>query len=77
LTNAAKHAKATSVRVTVRRAADSLRVVVEDDGVGGADPGGSGLTGLADRVGGVDGSMQVQSPTGGPTVITVELPCAS
>jgi signal transduction histidine kinase len=77
LTNAAKHAKATSARVTVRRAAQSLRVVVEDDGVGGADPGGSGLTGLADRVGGVDGSMQVQSPTGGPTVITVELPCAS
>jgi signal transduction histidine kinase len=77
LTNAAKHAKATSVRVTARRAADSLRVVVEDDGVGGADPRGSGLTGLADRVGGVDGSIHVQSPTGGPTVITVELPCAS
>jgi signal transduction histidine kinase len=77
LTNAAKHAKATSVRVTVARTPKALRVVVEDDGVGGADPGGSGLTGLADRVGGVDGSMQVQSPAGGPTVITVELPCAS
>ena len=77
LTNVAKHAKATSVHVTARRAAQTLRVVIEDDGVGGADPGGLGLTGLADRVGGVDGSMRVQSPTGGPTVITVELPCAS
>ncbi len=77
LTNAAKHAKATSVRVTVKRTPLALSVVVEDDGVGGADPGGSGLTGLADRVGGVDGSMRVQSPIGGPTVVTVELPCAS
>lgn len=77
LTNAAKHAQATAVRVTVRRVAQTLRVVVEDDGVGGADPSGSGLTGLADRVGGVDGALHVQSPVGGPTVITVELPCAS
>lgn len=77
LTNAVKHANATSVHVNVRRVAQSLRIAVEDDGVGGADPGGSGLTGLADRVGGVDGSMHVQSPVGGPTVITVELPCAS
>jgi signal transduction histidine kinase len=77
LTNVAKYAQATSVRVTVSRTAQALRVVVEDDGVGGADPAGSGLTGLADRVGGVDGSMHVESPTGGPTVITVELPCAS
>jgi len=77
LTNAVKHATATSVHVNVRRLAQSLRIVVEDDGVGGADPSGSGLTGLADRVGGVDGSMHVQSPVGGPTVITVELPCAS
>jgi signal transduction histidine kinase len=77
LANATKHAKATAVHVTARRTERSLWVVVEDDGVGGADPSGSGLTGLADRVGGVDGSLQIQSPVGGPTVVTVELPCAS
>jgi signal transduction histidine kinase len=77
LANATKHAKATAVHVTARRTERSLWVIVEDDGVGGADPSGSGLTGLADRVGGVDGSLQIQSPVGGPTVVTVELPCAS
>jgi signal transduction histidine kinase len=78
LANTAKHARATSAQVSVRRAGDVLRVVIEDDGVGGADSAaGSGLAGLADRVGGVDGSLRVESPVGGPTVITVELPCAS
>jgi signal transduction histidine kinase len=51
-------------------------VVVTDDGTGGADPaGGTGLAGLADRVAGVDGRFTLQSPPGGPTVLTVELPC--
>jgi signal transduction histidine kinase len=55
-----------------------LRVVITDDGVGGADPAtGTGLRGLADRVSGVDGRLHVDSPPGGPTVLTVELPCAS
>jgi signal transduction histidine kinase len=78
LTNVAKHAQATRAAVVVRRLDGMLRVVVSDDGVGGADPaGGTGLRGLADRVSGVDGRLHVDSPPGGPTVLTVELPCAS
>ena len=78
LTNVAKHAHATRAAVVVRRLDGMLRVVVSDDGVGGADPAlGTGLRGLADRVSGVDGRLHVDSPRGGPTVLTVELPCAS
>ncbi|HEY6745620.1 MAG TPA: sensor histidine kinase [Mycobacteriales bacterium] len=78
LTNVAKHAQATRAAVVVRRLDGMLRVVVTDDGVGGADPAlGTGLRGLADRVSGVDGRLHVDSPNGGPTVLTVELPCAS
>jgi len=78
LTNVAKHARATRAAVVVRRLDGMLRVVVSDDGVGGADPAlGTGLRGLADRVSGVDGRLHVDSPPGGPTVLTVELPCAS
>jgi len=62
----------------VRRLDESVRIVITDDGVGGADPAaGSGLSGLADRVSGVDGRLWVDSPAGGPTVLTVELPCVS
>ncbi|WJD99675.1 sensor histidine kinase [Streptomyces antimycoticus] len=77
LANIAKHARATRAEVTVVRTGDTLRVVVTDDGVGGADPArGSGLGGLAQRAGSVDGTFDISSPCGGPTVITVELPCA-
>jgi len=78
LTNVAKHAQATRATVTIRRVADRLLVIVGDDGRGGADPAlGSGLAGLADRVSGVDGTLRVNSPIGGPTVVEVELPCGS
>jgi signal transduction histidine kinase len=77
LTNVAKHAHATQAEVGVVRRADTLSVVISDNGVGGADPHGQGLTGLADRVAGVDGRLSVHSPAGGGTVIEVELPCAS
>jgi signal transduction histidine kinase len=81
LTNVAKHAHAGHAEVTVERTGDRLRVVVEDDGRGGArlDAGGegSGLRGLAQRSAAVDGTLTVHSPLGGPTVITVELPCGS
>jgi signal transduction histidine kinase len=78
LTNVAKHSQATRAAVVVRRLDGLLRVVVTDDGIGGADPRlGTGLRGLADRVSGVDGRLHVDSPAGGPTVLTVELPCAS
>ena len=56
---------------------DLLTLVVSDDGAGGADPRGQGLSGLAARVMGVDGRLAVTSPAGGPTVIEAVLPCAS
>jgi signal transduction histidine kinase len=79
LTNVAKHAQASYASVVVRRVDGMLRVVVTDDGVGGAEltSGGTGLAGLADRVSGVDGRLALHSPAGGPTVLTVELPCES
>ena len=78
LTNVAKHAEASHASVVVRRLDGVLRVVVTDDGVGGADlAGGTGLAGLADRVSGVDGRLSLHSPAGGPTVLTVEMPCES
>jgi signal transduction histidine kinase len=77
LTNVAKHAFATRAEVKVSRHGDVLRVTISDDGIGGANPHGQGLSGLADRVSGVDGRLSVRSPAGGPTVIEVELPCGS
>lgn len=79
VTNVVKHAEASLVRVHVRTQAESavrsLQVRVEDDGVGGADPEGGGLQGLARRVAALDGTVSVDSPPGGPTVITAEMPC--
>ena len=86
LTNVAKHANATHAEVSVERTGDRLHVVITDDGHGGAtlspagtppDGGGTGLRGLAQRAAAVDGTLTVESPPGGPTVITVELPCGS
>lgn len=80
LANVVKHAQATRADVTVERIGETLLVVVADDGAGGADlavaGGGTGLAGLAKRVASVDGTFSCRSPAGGPTVITVELPCA-
>jgi signal transduction histidine kinase len=78
LTNIAKHANATRAHVSIARAGDRLVVEVRDNGQGGADPSvGSGLQGLRDRVAGLGGSMYVISPPGGPTTVSVELPCGS
>jgi signal transduction histidine kinase len=77
LTNVAKHSGAAAATVTVRCESDLLHVVVRDDGRGGAVPTGAGLAGLADRVQAVDGHLSILSPVGGPTVIEVEIPCAS
>ena len=77
LTNVAKHSRASHVSVFVEGHGfpGTLTVVVSDDGIGGADPRGAGLSGLADRVGGVDGELSVESPSGGPTIISAVLPC--
>lgn len=76
LANVAKHARAERVVIDIELADDHLYVRVTDDGVGGADPGaGSGLTGLERRVGAFDGTLAVTSPAGGPTMLTMEMPC--
>jgi signal transduction histidine kinase len=77
LTNVAKHSRASQARVVVEGHGypGTLTVMVSDDGIGGADIASPGLSGLADRVGGVDGRLSVESPSGGPTIIAAELPC--
>ncbi|HEX3492131.1 MAG TPA: sensor domain-containing protein [Streptosporangiaceae bacterium] len=77
LTNVAKHARASRVDVGVRGDGRTVSVTVRDDGIGNADPSGTGLAGLAARVAAVDGRLTIDSPPGGPTLITAELPCAS
>jgi signal transduction histidine kinase len=77
LTNVAKHSGARKATVVVRSEGGGLRVFVRDDGRGGADPAGAGLSGLADRVQAMDGRLTVSSPPGDPTLIEVELPCGS
>ncbi|MEV8096624.1 sensor domain-containing protein [Kitasatospora sp. NPDC085879] len=75
LTNVSKHAGARTATVDVWRSGDRLMLTVRDDGRGGADPlRGTGLAGLTERVGAVDGVFLVESPAGGPTSVTVELP---
>ena len=76
VTNAAKHAcpKLLKVDITHQRF-DRVLATVTDDGPGGADPSGTGLSGLVRRVGAVDGTLSVHSPVGGPTVVTVSVPC--
>ncbi|MEO3786984.1 sensor domain-containing protein [Actinocorallia sp. B10E7] len=75
LTNAVRHSGADEARVSAVLDGGLLRVEVEDDGRGGATAlPGSGLSGLRERVGAVDGRLLVHSPAGGPTRITVELP---
>jgi signal transduction histidine kinase len=77
LTNAARHAQATAVTVVLSHADGRLRLVIEDDGTGGADPSrGSGLRGIERRLGMFDGTVTVTSPRGGPTRLTMEIPCA-
>ncbi|MBZ4320231.1 sensor histidine kinase [Streptomyces huiliensis] len=76
VTNATKHSGAALVTVRVARQGTMVIVRIEDDGRGGADPAGGGLTGLARRVAALDGRFTVDSPAGGPTTVTGELPCA-
>ncbi|MEU8353603.1 histidine kinase, partial [Streptomyces sp. NPDC048845] len=75
LQNISKHSGARRASVDVWRTGDRLLLQVEDDGRGGADlSGGTGLAGLAERLGAVDGLFVLDSPAGGPTSVTAELP---
>jgi signal transduction histidine kinase len=86
LANAAKHSRATRITLGVAeprragsrgaRSGGHLTLTVEDDGAGGANPDGPGLSGLARRIAVVDGKMRVDSPPGGPTRIEIELPAS-
>jgi len=76
LANVVKHSHATRAWVLVRHDGRSLGMTVSDDGVGGANPeGGTGLRGMERRLAAFDGTVAVSSPPGGPTVVTMELPC--
>ena len=78
LTNAARYAGASLVEVRARQLGGRLLLEIADDGVGGAEVrAGGGLAGLVDRASSVEGTLRVESPPGGPTVVTAELPCAS
>ncbi len=77
LTNMIRHSRAHAGSVTIRHVDGMLTMVVTDDGTGGADPtAGSGLRGIKRRLAAFDGTMALSSPPGGPTVITMEVPCA-
>jgi signal transduction histidine kinase len=78
VTNAAKHSAASRVLVRMTRDRGRLLIEVTDDGIGGVDEThGTGITGIRRRVAALDGTMLVTSPAGGPTAITVDLPCES
>jgi signal transduction histidine kinase len=74
VTNAVKHARATRVDIAIRRLGDAMVVTVADDGCGGADPSGTGLQGLADRLAARDGRLRVASPPGAGTTVTATIP---
>ncbi|MFF4528958.1 sensor histidine kinase [Streptomyces sp. NPDC001407] len=76
LTNALKHSGADHVEVTVWHESDVLHARVTDDGRGGADAGqGTGLTGIRRRLAAFDGTLDISSPAGGPTMTKMEIPC--
>ncbi|MEV3991999.1 sensor domain-containing protein [Streptomyces sp. NPDC049837] len=75
LQNVSKHSRARNAAVEVWRADDRMLIQVTDDGCGGARlDGGTGMAGLAERLGAVDGLFLLESPAGGPTTVTAELP---
>jgi signal transduction histidine kinase len=75
LTNAAKHSGSEWLDIRIATVARHLELEIRDDGMGGANPNGSGLMGLRHRVEALDGKLEVTSPPGGPTTIYAELPC--
>jgi signal transduction histidine kinase len=77
LANVVKHAAASGVSVGLEAQNGDFHIEVVDDGAGGADPGGSGLRGLADRVEALDGTLMVESPPGGGTRVEARIPLAA
>jgi len=77
LTNVVKHSHATRAEVRASLDDGRLHVEVQDDGIGGADPGGHGLVGMADRVTALGGQLTVESPPGNGTLVVATLPLAS
>lgn len=75
ITNAIKHSGAATIEIAVGHTSETLWLRVRDDGRGGADPAGHGLSGIAARIHALDGTFTVDSPAGGPTTITAEVPC--
>jgi signal transduction histidine kinase len=76
LANVGKHSDAQNAWVTLTHGNGTLRAMVGDDGQGGADPDtGTGMLGVMRRLSAFDGTMRVSSPSGGPTVVTLEVPC--
>ncbi|WP_265446049.1 sensor histidine kinase [Flexivirga meconopsidis] len=75
LANIGKHSRATAAWVTMQPRNDLIHIEIGDNGIGGASTEGSGLRGVASRVAVFDGTMSVSSPTGGPTVVNLEVPC--
>ncbi|AEV87906.1 histidine kinase [Actinoplanes sp. SE50] len=76
LANTTRHSFARVAQVELRHTGNALVMRVSDDGLGGADPtGGTGLRGIERRLAAFDGTMSLSSPPGGPTVVTMELPC--
>ena len=76
--NVSKHAKASQAWIDIRQHGGMLKITVTDDGQGGADPkNGTGLQGIERRLAAFDGVLAVSSPPGGPTSVTMEIPCAS
>ena len=77
LTNSAKHAQATHAWVHINHGRQRLVITITDNGKGGAHPTPeSGLSGIARRLDAFDGTMNITSPPGGPTIVTLEIPCA-
>ena len=77
LANSIKHAQAARVDIRIASDGGTLRAEVTDDGSGGANSAGRGLSGLRQRLAALDGTLSVTSPEGGPTIVRAELPCGS
>jgi len=77
LNNAVLHAEASTVKISMKHTDGQLRTRVTDDGRGGADTSrGTGLAGVERRLATFDGTLEVSSPAGGPTIVAIEVPCA-